>query len=74
MSRAVWTVKPLDVLAVLVGGPDVAKISEGDLAGVIIGIAHQLRLAGRCELTEMPRSRVRQRRMRLIMDVVPKGC
>ena len=39
--------EPLDVLAVFVGRPDITKISESDLAGVIIGIADQFRLAGR---------------------------
>ena len=41
--------QPLDVLAVLVGGPDVAKVSERHLAGMVVGIAHQPRLAGRGE-------------------------
>ena len=36
----------VDVLAILVGGPDVTQVGEGDLAVVIIGIANQLRLAG----------------------------
>ena len=39
--------QPLDVLAVFVGRPDITEIGEGDLAGMIIGITHQLRLAGR---------------------------
>ena len=37
----------LDVLAVLVGGPDVAQVAERDLAVVVVGITHQLRLARR---------------------------
>src|SRR2546428_653687 len=35
----------LNVLSVLIGGPDVAQISKGDAAVVITGIANQFRLA-----------------------------
>ena len=54
--------EPLNVLAVFVGGPDVAEISESDLAGVIIGIAHQFRLAGRGKALERRRGGSGKRR------------
>ena len=64
--------QPLDVLAVLVGGPDVAEIGEGDLAGVIIGVTHQLRLARRRQSPGRRAAGPGRAKMGLIMDVVPK--
>src|ERR1700752_2011408 len=38
----------LNVLAILISGPDVSEIGEDDPAVVIMGIAHQPRFAAKC--------------------------
>src|SRR3989442_6447631 len=51
----------LDVLAVLVGGPNVAKIAESDAPGVVMRITHQPGFAAKRERSEEHTSELQSR-------------
>ena len=66
--------QPLNVLAVFVGGPDIPQIGEGNLAGVIIGIADQLCLSGRGETLDRRRGGSGKAKTGLVMVSFRKRC